>query len=83
MWSKPSIERTTQRPLRALCAAAHVEHQALRKSRRFETILLRRSRPAAVGGAEPEGYFGPWYPMPPAFFIASVASFIVRSGVVR
>ena len=25
MWSNPSIERTSQRPLRALCAAAHVE----------------------------------------------------------
>ena len=25
VWSNPSIERTSQRPLRALCAAAHVE----------------------------------------------------------
>ena len=30
-----------------------------------------------------ESYFGGWYPTLPAFFIASVASFIVSSGVVR
>ena len=28
MSPNPSIERTSQRPLRALCAAAHVERQA-------------------------------------------------------
>jgi len=65
MTPDPCIERMSQRPLRALCAAAHVKRQAAEITlcvlpERFEALRQHQPLPCLVyaqGRAIPEGHF--------------------------